>query len=656
MRHPVSDPAADLVDENNLPREESGAHPDARYITSSAAFGLGGNTDQPEVYTSMAGGYDDQDFGFDWGLASEDIFTLLRSDHETLNLALPISTYAQAIPEGQTCLSTGSIDESMPTSSVDVSRDAIHALSQVIKELPGKLVAELENTDVASSFFDECMEFFFTIFLPTFPIIHRPTFHARDCGSPLLLNMLALGSSFIDSSEAGARSDSSQIDLGTLQGESLWSLAHAVVATSWPTLMSHRGPHDNCDGVQLVQTAALGQLYAIMSGTYTLRMTSQVFHGLGFYWSRECGMFASSIARRTTVPSISAPETEKAEAWRTWAVSEAQLRALLTHYILDGLIAQFSGNPTCVRHGANALPMPVSVEAFDAATPNDWIQEMGKGDHFDMTFRDFIYALFQPSEACLSKQIPELAMRVVLESLQSMVSEEADAGGRTIGTPSRREICNAMLRLYRSQITTSPNTAELLLRWHCIFISMTVSIRTLCDLICDACQVSEKIFRQRSTQARQHYHDIKSWTATCDARRALLHAFAIRDLIQKLPVGRSHVIHLPYAIFMAAAIQAAFMVENFQVIAVPAIIDWDIVWQDGNATSVGASPVNDISSLETQQFLQNTFAPVNTRNLSRKMSLELHNLRMQLTGISSHWGLSHLFGKVLDQWRQKLRP
>jgi hypothetical protein len=205
LAHPAKATASHVANDQAFAQAAKAAHRGPEYSTSSHTYGMNIDKQQPQIDTSVNGGFDYPDFGFDWGVASEDIFTLLRSDHQTLNLALPISSYAQATPEAQTSLSTGSIDQNLPTSSVDVSRDAVVALSQVIKELPGKLVAELENTDVASSFFDECMDYFFTIFLPTFPIIHRPTFHARDCGSPLLLNMLALGSSFIGSKEARAR-------------------------------------------------------------------------------------------------------------------------------------------------------------------------------------------------------------------------------------------------------------------------------------------------------------------------------------------------------------------------------------------------------------------------------------------------------------------
>ncbi|KEF54828.1 uncharacterized protein A1O9_09270 [Exophiala aquamarina CBS 119918] len=610
---------------------------------SPSVSGPNGMPTSDDFGGALDAGFAVTDFGFDWTIASEDIFGLLRSEPSMVNLALPFPQYTQPLSDAQTYLTDSSMERHAPQGSVDASRDAVQAMSNIIKELPAKLVAELENNDVTSSFFDECMDLFFTRFLTTFPLVHKPTFHARECRPTLLLNMLALGSSFIGSSDA------------TIKGESLWSLAHAVVATSWPTLMSHRGPRDACDGVQLVQSAALGQMYSLLSGKYKIRMTSQIFHSLGFYWSHECGMFGLSMSTQTTLPSPVASPAEKLEVWTTWASSEVQLRALLTHYILDGVIAQFSGNPTCAHHAANALPMPASSGAFEATTPDEWIEEMTESTHIGMSFQKFIFALFHDNEAIINQPIPEFAMRVVLESLQSMVLEEAEAGGSTIGTPTRHEICGAMLRLHHYQVTQSSNAAELLLRWHCIFISMTVDTRALCDQICSVCDVSEQIFRPRSNHVRHRNFDVKSWTETCDARRALLHAFAIRELVQNLPLGRSQAIHIPFAVFMAATIQAAFMATGAQVLAVPTRIDWEVAWLNGNVTDLESSSLRDNSCIETQQFLENTFTPENLRHLSRKMSLELHSLRMQLKGISSSWGISHQMDHIIGQWHRSLK-
>jgi hypothetical protein len=184
---------------------------------------------------------------------------------------------------------------------------------------------------------------------------------------------------------------------------------------------------------------------------------------------------------------------------------------------------------------------------------------------------------------------------------------------------------------------------------------MAVDTRALCDQISSSCGVTEKLFRPRSGQVRRSDFDGRTWARTRDARRALLHAFAIRDIVQNLPFGRSHAIHIPFAIFMAATIQAAFMAIDIQVLPVPAMIDWEVVWLERNITTVDSSSEGESSGTETNQFLQDSFSPQNPRMLSRKMSLELHGLRMQLRGISFTWGLSQQMNHIMEQWNRSLK-
>ena len=111
---------------------------------------------------------------------------------------------------------------------------------------------------------------FFVRFTPTFPVLHRSTFVFRDCSHPLLLNAIAIGSLYLGPKDAVAK------------GEALWRLSHTAMATSvglifaslsisiltpsqWQSLISHRGPHDPCNGLQLVLAALLGQVYAALS-------------------------------------------------------------------------------------------------------------------------------------------------------------------------------------------------------------------------------------------------------------------------------------------------------------------------------------------------------------------------------------------------------
>lgn len=163
---------------------------------------------------------------------------------------------------------------------------------------------------------------FFVKFIPTFPILHRATFVFRDSTHPLLLNAIAIGSLYL-----GPKAS-------IIKGEALWKLAHTAVATSWQTLISHRGPHDACDGVQLVITALLSQVYGALSKNRSIRTTSQATRALSFSWARRCGMYDNNTSSDTQIVPSSASEAERDHQWRLWVGREIQQRALLAHVSL----------------------------------------------------------------------------------------------------------------------------------------------------------------------------------------------------------------------------------------------------------------------------------------------------------------------------------
>lgn len=149
----------------------------------------------------------------------------------------------------------------------------------------------------------------------------------RECSHSLLLNAIALGSLYLGPAESVAK------------GEVLWRLAHTAVATSWQTLIAHRGPYDACPGVQLILSSVLSVIYGALSKNTAIRGASQALHASAFFWARQCGIFDSKPYDLAELPSLSATQSEKVHQWNVWVAVEIQQRALLSHYILDGLIA-----------------------------------------------------------------------------------------------------------------------------------------------------------------------------------------------------------------------------------------------------------------------------------------------------------------------------
>jgi hypothetical protein len=79
---------------------------------------------------------------------------------------------------------------------------AMQQMSKLIADLSSSLTAEIESTGITSAFLDTCMHVFFQKFIPSFPVLHKPTFLVRESSHPLLLNIIALGSLFVGAKDS----------------------------------------------------------------------------------------------------------------------------------------------------------------------------------------------------------------------------------------------------------------------------------------------------------------------------------------------------------------------------------------------------------------------------------------------------------------------
>lgn len=515
---------------------------------------------------------------------------------------------------------------------------AMHQMTTLISTSSFNLTEEVQNMGITSSFLDTCLHVFFDKFIPTFPVLHKATFNVRESSHPLLLNIMALGSLFVGAKDAVPK------------GEALWRLAHIAVATNWKHLMAVKGPRDPCDGVQLLLTAVLGQTYALMSKNESLRLTCQTFHGLGLAWARQCGMFSTSHSK-STVPPLSAPEEEKVESWKTWAALEVRNRSVLGHYVLDGHISHFSGYPACYRHTTNPFPLPASDAAFEATTADAWIGEMSGQDTIKTSFREAFLSVFSLKPPLATNiTLSNFALRIILEGLRSLVAEAHEVEGTTaIGTPVKSDIIGALLRFYHHHLESSDASVdrmELLIRWHSICIDIAAPSTALYRQICSKYGIQQSLhspIRQDLTGL-----DLVSWSQSPDGLRALLHATAIQEIVEAMPLRRLHAIHLPSAIFSVATIYSARCLAGIHSISVPRNVRWEALW---DVKIADTSHVKNARDIALQDFLHARHSVFNGFNSHTKnLMYELNSLQVTLSSISSRWGVSYEMDDVLQKW------
>jgi len=492
---------------------------------------------------------------------------------------------------------------------------------------------------------------FFVKFIPTFPVLHRATFVFRDCARTLLLNAIAIGSLYLGQKDAVAK------------GETLWHLAHTAIATSWQNLITHRGEYDACEGVQLVITAVLGQVYGTLSKNRAIRTTSQAFHSLGFVWARRSGMFDSEPFDTKNVPPLDASEAEKDRQWRTWVSREIQQRALLAHYMLDGLISQMSGEPTSVRHATNQLSMPSSEAAFEASTANEWISIMrSDAGRETASFRTILRQLFRPTteKRWIDTPLSSFSYKVILEGLQSLLSDD-DSEDTAVGVPTKVEVRHALSQVYEGIATnaslSSNDRLETLLRWHSICLDTVIDSSLLCKTLCSRYEITQHIWR--NAEPSKCSMDLASWVTTPAARSALLHAMAIQELVEQLPRGRAHAIHMPSSLFSAATVYSVFTLAGQPALQIPCTVVWHDVLSSGRRTTndsyLSLSELSTSSQIllpetDTLRYIHGDVLLRGSSRTSRNLLYELNSIHKLFRCLYSQWGIAFDMENVVEQW------
>ncbi|KAF5569554.1 C2H2 type zinc finger domain-containing protein [Fusarium pseudoanthophilum] len=469
-------------------------------------------------------------------------------------------------------------------SPVNGSRDAIQSLSDMVTCLSQNVTSAAKSLpELNPAFLDSCLQAYFSHFNIYFPILHRPTFVYRDCSPSLILNAMALGSLFIGTEDA---------------------------AKGWTALLRHRGPYDSHRGVQLVLTALLGQCYAVMSEKTDLKLTSQVFHSLGFSWAHQ---------NKTCRPRSSEQqpgEISDEYAWKQWAADEVYHRALVGHYILDGQLSYLSGKPDAATlHAANTLRLSASSEAFEARDPQEWRRIMDDEQSEDPTFSfsDIYHELFATANPddeispCLRSVKASLDVRVVLECLHALVLEnrEAQPPKSIVKIPALLDVKHALVRVFH-------------------LLNDTWSF-----------DENERLELMIRRQMR------------------LLHAAAIQDSVNQLPFNRTNTFWMPMPIFAASGMYSLSRLSGMASVSVPASIHWESTLVD--QSNVGEAMQQDISWKKTQAFISSNMKTTNYGiGPARNLPFEMKKMQTLMRGLASQWGvavemLSKVYRFMVDQ-------
>ncbi|KAF9766317.1 hypothetical protein IL306_001296 [Fusarium sp. DS 682] len=502
-------------------------------------------------------------------------------------------------------------------SPVNGSRDAIQSLSDMVTCLSQNVTSAAKSLpELNPAFLDSCLQAYFSHFNIYFPILHRPTFVYRDCSPSLILNAIALGSLFIGTDEA------------VQGGEVLWRLAHTAVATA----------------------------------KRDLKLTSQVFHSLGFNWANQNNLSRPSSSQQ---PPQAAGEVNDERAWKQWAAEEVYHRALVGHYILDGQLSYLSGQPgAATLHAANTLRLSACSKAFGARNAQEWRQfmdqEQSQGSSF--SFSDIYNELFTNTDSdgevspCLRSVKAPLDVRVLLECLHALVREnrETQSSKSIVKIPTLLEVKQALIRVFHLLHDTwtfdETERLELVIQWHFVCLDLLCNSIELFDQVCRNLQIDQHIFKTKNSG--KELKDSVQWIrASKDAKCAFLHAVAIHDSINQLPFNRTNTFWMPITIFAASVIYSLCRLSGLMSVSVPSAVHWESTLNDQpNAREASGGIVEDVSRKKTQTFIASNLKRTNHAvGPARNLPFEIKKMQTMMHGLATQWGVAVEMEKILSQ-------
>lgn len=316
--------------------------------------------------------------------------------------------------------------------------------------------------------------------------------------------------------------------------------------------------------------------------------------------------------------------------------SQLSLTLGTRHYVLDGRLSSIGHLPPSTRHTSNPTRPCSSLILFAAPTAEAWaaIRRAESSLPPPPVFRDVFSTLFSnsPNPAILSFPFPLLSIYVIIEGLQSLVSDFRGAGGiETVGVPSSPALASALTLfltvIQRSTILPPSNRNDLLVRYHAINITLFTDVPAL-------------LSPSSPTPRRE-------WAATPAGRRTMLHAAAIRSLAEARAGGSAGPFHLPSAIYLAAVITHAFLEGTRAVLTgesrfdIASEVDWTAV---GNAGVEGEQ--GEVGEEGARRFiLRGGTAFLEGRPVS---SLSLHLLASLLRRLGHFWGIAQEFAEQVS--------
>ncbi|PVH96299.1 hypothetical protein DM02DRAFT_535608 [Periconia macrospinosa] len=456
----------------------------------------------------------------------------------------------------------------------------------------------------SADFLNLCIKLYFTKFNPVFPIIHAPSFRPSSENALHLLSICSLGALFVGSASAAA------------QGRKIFhTLNKGILACSENYLN-----HGSRKVLSIVQAAAIGQTFGMLSGLQSDLLMTESYHGSIIAWARHGGFFK----HKQSLSTVTLSDTSNLEqTWKDWVHAEESVRIVAGLQIHDAEFAIAFQHEPLLRHAPNKISPCCADDLFAATTAEQWLACLRK------TQRVNSFANIDPSlQPVASSPDHNRSHMFAYAALAGIVASIQEMRCSLLEASSIEYFRSSLLTWHRDYALAFPgekhDSANLMVLWHEAFMA----------LYADFNQLENLIDRDRDPRSGRIGARTTIWSNSSEGRRSVLHALFIVKRLETLPVGAEIAIHVPRALFYSTII-----IFNYMKTAATADMNIQLSPEDIELPEIQVSQPSVATAVENERASL-------TRLGSIDASLLCHII--DLLRRIGHWEVSRRYAGVLE--------
>lgn len=378
---------------------------------------------------------------------------------------------------------------------------------------------------------------------PIFPLVHAPTFQPCRENADLVIAMCAIGGLFTGSEQS------------LQQGTYLFERVHKATLHNWEQLLA-RGRRELTIAIQ---SAAISQLFGLLSGSPDLLLTVDAFHGAPIAWLRYLRLYSRHQDITHSQIDSAVDDYELTKLWHDWARNEEIVRVAHGLFIMDAELGGTLHHEPIQSWEAYKLPFACSERAFAASNARDWneiYREELKRQPANLLRTNFSKSPFKG--LLLSSYVPEsssLTVYAAMESISSQVlllrqSCHQESAEMKIKIEDIHELFTDLHHHLLSSPSLKVHTQSAQAEQESLQLRVLQCLIYM-EALADFDLLERAVGRDGTKLTTDELTTVTAWASSAHGQRCVLHAIVIKRHVEARNITSEPALHIPRALFWA---------------------------------------------------------------------------------------------------------